>query len=309
MSGADGRVSVIVPVYGVEAYLAKCLDSIVGQTYKNLEIILVDDASPDNSAKICDEYASEDERVRVIHRQENGGLSRARNDGIDAAGGDYIMFVDADDWLSSDACETLLKGMREYRADCCAGRCVTVLDRDGELFFREGKKGGTHCDTAMEAMKNVLLNESSACNRLYHREVFVGLRFPADRINEDEPLVLRAYHKMKKIVFLDRDTYFYRKRANSITTSAFSVKKLDCVYNSLNNLEFVRENAPELVPCAEYKYVKTLLWCYVNLRKVKDDDRVPGLRKKLRKDIRENRRAALRNEYLSLPLKLLALLC
>lgn len=309
MSGVDGRVSVIVPVYGVEAYLVKCLDSIVGQTYQNLEIILVDDASPDGCGKICDEYAAGDGRIRVIHRWENGGLSRARNDGIDAAGGDYLMFVDGDDWLSLDACETLLRGMREYRADCCAGRCVTVLDRDGELFPQEGKRGGTHCDTAAEAMKNVLLNESSACNRLYHRDVFIGLRFPVDRINEDEPFVLQAYHKMKRIVFLDRDTYFYRKRANSITTSAFSVKKLDCVYNSLDNLKFVREKVPELVPCAEYKYVKTLLWCYVNLRKVRDDERVPGLRKKLRQDIRASRGAALRNEYLSLPMKLLALLC
>ena len=221
------------------------------------------------------------------------------------------MFVDGDDWLSEDACETLLKGMREYRADCCVGRCVTVLDRDGELSPLSGKEEGTRCETAEEAMKNVLLNKSSACNRLYHRDVFSDLCFPAGRINEDEPLVLRAYERMEKIVFLDADTYFYRKRPGSITTSRFSLKMLDCVTNSRENLEFVREKKPELTPCAEYKYIKTMLWCYVNLGKVRKEEKAQAKeqRRKLRTDIRVSRRAALKNPYLSLPLKLLTVLC
>lgn len=303
------KISVIVPVYNVEKYLAKCLDSIVNQTYDNLEIILVDDVSLDGSGKICDEYAARDRRVRVIHRTENGGASCARNDGLDVAAGDYIMFMDSDDWMAEDACETLLDGLREYQADCCVGHCSVVLDRDDKLIPLESARPAVHCDTSVEAMKTVLLKEAAAWNRIYPRRVFENQRFIVGRINEDEVMMLRLYAEMERIVFLDKDTYYYRKRPNSVTTSAFSVKQMDFVYNSLENLEFVREKAPELVPCAEYKYIKTMLWCYVNLRKVRDDDRVPELRRKLRCDIKANRRTAMNNGYLSFPLKVLALLC
>ncbi len=307
----EEKISVVVPVYNVEKYLPKCLDSLVNQTYSNIQIILVDDASPDGCGRICDEYADRDPRIRVVHREKNGGLSCARNDGIDMAEGAYIMFVDSDDWVSEDACATLLCGLKEYGADCCAGRCVVVLDHEGQLVPREDVRRGTHCDTAYQAMANVLMNESSACNRLYPRKVFEQLRFQAGRVNEDEPLVLRAYSEMEKIVFLDADTYYYRKRPNSITTSRFSLKMLDCVSNSLENLEFVRERKPELIPCAEYKYMKTMLWCYVNLGKVKDEEREQARkqRRKLRSDIRGSRKTALKNKYLSIPLKVLALWC
>ncbi len=305
----DAKISIIIPVYKVEAYLSACLDSIVKQTYQNLEILLVDDASPDNCGKICDEYAAGDTRIRVIHKPENEGQAAARNTGLDIATGEYLSFVDSDDWLSEDAIAQLLEGLQEYGADCAVGRSVVVQDKDGQLTIRENTRRPVKCETAQEAMKNVLLRESAAWNRLYKRKLLEGLRFQEGRINDDEALVLRAYFKMEKIVFLDKDTYYYRKRANSITTSRFSVKMVDCMYNSQENLEFIRKNAPELVPCAEYKYIKTMLWCYVNLRKVKEDSRVPALRKELRRDIRSNQKAALRNRYLSLPLKLLVLLC
>ncbi len=307
----EPKISVIVPIYQVEKYLPDCLESIVNQTYRNLEIILVDDASPDHCGDICEEYAAKDNRIRVVHRLVNGGLSCARNSGIDAATGEYLMFIDSDDWVSPDACEVLIHGLIEHQADCCAGRCVIVLDKDGEQIPQEEAKKPMHCDTAEEAMKNVLLHESSSCNRLYLRKAFEGLRFAAGRINEDEPVVLKLYSKMEKIVFLDKDTYYYRKRPDSITTSKFSVKKMDCVYNSLENLEFVKQKMPSLVTCAEYKYLKTMLWCYVNLRKVPDSEKAEAknLRRNLRRDIRRNCKQALRNPYLSFPLKVLTVWC
>lgn len=307
----EPKISVIVPIYQVEKYLPECLDSIVNQTYRNLEIILVDDASPDRCGAICEEYAARDQRIRVVHRPVNGGLSAARNSGIDVATGEYLMFIDSDDWVSPDACKVLFQGLMEHQADCCAGRCVVVLDKDGERVVQEAQKKPTHCDTAEEAMKNVLLHESSSCNRLYRREAFEGLRFAEGRINEDEPVVLKLYSEMEKIVFLDKDTYYYRKRPDSITTSHFSVKKMDCVYNSLENLEFVKQKMPSLAPCAEYKYIKTMLWCFVNLRKVPDSEGAEAkiLRRNLRKDIRNHCRQALHNPYLGFPFKVLALLC
>ncbi len=303
------KISIIIPVYKVEAYLQKCLDSLVHQTYSNLEIILVDDASPDGCGKICDEYAARDGRIRVIHKPKNEGQASARNTGLDVASGEYVSFVDSDDWLSEDAFEKLYSGLLEYGADCSVGCCVVVLDRNGELTEQECPARPTKCETAQEAVKNVLLRESAAWNRLYRRSVFEKLRFQVGRINDDEALVLRAYAEMGKIVFLSAKTYYYRKRHGSITTAKFSVKMLDCVYNSRDNLAFIREKLPELVPCAEYKYIKTMLWCYVNLRKVKDDSRAPELRRQLRREIRANRSTALHNKYLSLPLKLLAALC
>lgn len=307
----EEKISVIVPVYKVEKYLPQCLDSLVNQTYGNLEIILVDDASPDGCGRICDEYASGDERIRVVHRPKNQGQASARNLGLEMATGEYVSFVDSDDWLSEDAYEKLLAGLREHGADCSVGHCVVVLDRDGELVVQKTKKKPVRCESAADAMKDVLLGASAAWNRLYRRELFEGLRFQTGRINDDEALVLRAYERMDKIVFLDADSYFYRKRPGSITTSRFSLKMLDCVTNSRENLEFLREKKPELTPCAEYKYIKTMLWCYVNLRKVRKEEKAQAKaeRGKLRADIRVNRQAALKNPYLSIPLKILAVLC
>ncbi len=304
------KISVVIPVYKVEAYLAECLDSVIKQTYQNTEIILVDDASPDGCGKICDRYAAGDSRIKVVHREKNGGLAEARNTGMDHAVGDYIFFVDSDDWLAENTLEMLYEGLNKYKADCCCGACVTVLERkNGEKSFRRGKQRGERCETAHEAMEHVLLAGSSSCNRLYKREVLEGLRFPQGRINEDEPLVLRAYERMERIVFLECETYFYRKRANSITTSAFSVKMADCVYNSKENLEFVTREAPELIPAGEYKYCKSLLWCYVNLRKLKGDRQAEALRRQFRNEIKEIRKTALVNPYLKFPLKVLAFLC
>lgn len=229
---------------------------------------------------------------------------------MDAATGTYLFFADSDDWLAADTLEKLYGGLRKYQADCCVGACVTVLEKaDGEKIVQRGVQMPERVETAHEAMERVLLAGSSSCNRLYRRKMLEGLHFPKGRINEDEPFVLWAYDRMERIAFLDCETYFYRKRANSITTSAFSVKMADCVYNSRDNLEFVTRTAPELIPAAEYKYCKSLLWCYVNLGKLKKDSRAKELRRQFRMEIRENRKMALSNSHLGLLLKILAVLC
>lgn len=306
----DEKISVIIPVYNVEAYLEECLDSVVNQTYRNLEILLMDDASPDGCGAICDRYAEDDQRIRVIHKEKNYGQAEARNTGMELATGAYLFFADSDDWLAEDTLEKLYKGLQRHRADCSVGACVTVLEREGgEKSVHHEELKEERCEVAREAMKHVLLVGSAAWNRLYRRETLQGLRFPRGRINEDEPFVLHAYERMEKIAFLDCETYFYRKRANSITTSAFSVKMADCVYNSRENLEFVTERAPELISAAEYKYCKSLLWCYVNLRKLTKDDQAKALCRQFHREIRKNRKMALSNPYLGFPLKALTLLC
>ena len=302
-------ISVIIPVYKVEKYLPACLDSIVNQTYKNLEIILVDDASPDGCGDICDRYAAQDQRIKVIHKEKNAGQAAARNTGMDIALGEYLFFADSDDWLSHDALEKLYDGLKRHQADCSVGACVTMLEDDnGELKTCGEEHKGERCESVKEAMEHVLLSGSAAWNRLCKREMLENLRFPLDRINDDEWFILRAYEGMEKIAFLDCETYFYRKRANSITTSAFSVKMVDCFYNSRENLEFVTSKAPELIPAAEYKYCKTLLWCYVNLFKLKGEQ-AKTLRRQLHEIIREQWKMAISNPYLGLSLKILTLIC
>ena len=300
----DEKISIIIPVYKVEQYLEACVDSILKQTYHNLEVILVDDGSPDRCGEICDRYAKQDERVKVIHKA-NAGVARARNDGIEAATGDYISFIDSDDWIAENAYEVLYKGLKEQDADCAVGGCVTVIDSDGMLEYKERGKGTYGTISAEEAMKNVLLNGSAVWNRLFKREVFKEVRFPLDRINDDEVVALHAYAECKKIVFLDADTYYYRIRSNSITTSAFSLRKVDCYYNSIDNLEFVKKVNPALVPCAEYKVIKSMLYCYVNLKRMKKTEKEKEVLKKIKQDIKENRRVALKNQYVTLPMKVL----
>ena len=303
-------ISIIIPIYKVERYLTACLDSVVNQTYRNLEIILIDDASPDGCGEICNKYAAGDKRIKVVHKEKNGGQAEARNTGIELATGEYIFFADSDDWLAEDALEKLYDGLKRHNADCCVGSCVTMLENEtGEMRARYDKsRRGIECKTAMEAMKQVLLTGSAAWNRLYRREMLEDLRFPQGRINEDEPFMLYLYERMERIIFLDCETYFYRKRKDSTTTSDFSVKKVDCVYNSKENLGFVTIKAPELIPAAEYKYCKTLLWCYVNLFKLKDQQ-AKTLRRQIHKEIRVHWKMALTNPYLGFPLKVFTLIC
>jgi len=301
------KISIIIPVYKVEDYLEKCIDSILCQTYDNLEVILVDDGSPDKCGEICDRYAQKDSRIHVIHK-ENGGVARARNDGIAYAGGAYISFIDSDDWIAENAYEILYRGLQQYQADCAVGRCVRVMDRNGQLTFRREEAPPIKCETAAEAMKHVLLEGSAIWNRLFRREVFAQIRFPVGRVNDDEVVALHAYGECGKIVFLDQDTYYYRIRNDSITTAGFSLRNVDCYYNSRDNLAFVAEKVPELVPCAEYKYIKAMLYSYFNLLKMKKDARAKEVLRELHQDIRKNKAIARGNPYVTFPMKLLLFL-
>ena len=247
------RVSVIVPIYNVEAYLSRCIDSIIGQTYPELEIILVDDGSPDKYGTICDGYAEKDSRIRVIHKK-NGGLSDARNAGLDIAVGDYIYFVDSDDWIGQDAIAVLMEQMTDT-VDIVAGSSVDVREENGELCqTRYSVPLGTirHLNR-QEAMKDNLLGGWAAWNKLYRRRLFDTIRFPVGRINEDEAIMLHVLAQCGHVVQVGHPTYFYYLRQNSITTASFSERKMDWLYNCKDNYEFVYHNYPNLLPEAEYR--------------------------------------------------------
>ena len=302
------KISVIIPIYNVQEYLPKCIESVLQQTYHNLEIILVDDGSPDKCGKICEAYAKKDNRIRVIHKK-NEGVSSARNTGLEYASGEYISFIDSDDWITKNAYQVLYQGMKRYDADCAVGKCIHVIDKKGTLRPQKSPAQAVRCETPEETIKNTLLTGSAIWNRLYKRKIFEKLRFPADRINDDEFIALRAYAKCNKIVFLNQDTYYYRIRKNSITTSHFSLRNMDYYYNSAENLTFIKKKKPELTECAEFKYFKTMLYCYVHLKLMKRNPKADMIRKELQKNIRKNRSLALKNRYLPINLKLLMLIC
>mgnify|MGYP000601868281 CR=1 FL=1 len=236
----EEKISIIIPVYKVEEYLETCLDSVLAQTYQNLEILLVDDGSPDRCGEICDryaqkEYAQMDPRFHIINK-ENTGVSDSRNRAIQIAKGDYLQFMDSDDWIAPKAYEILYRGLKKYDADCSVGDCTCAYEKDGMLFFeKKEKQKEAECIEAKEVIGKLLLQGSAIWNRLFKRKLFEKIRFPQGRINDDEVTALHVLAECRKIVYVNQETYYYRIRANSITTAAFSLKKLDFYYNAKEN--------------------------------------------------------------------------
>ena len=210
----EPKISVIVPVYKVEPYLRKCLDSIVGQTYRNLEIILVDDGSPDNCGEICDEYAERDERILVIHKA-NGGVSSARNAGLAAAAGEWIGWVDPDDWVEPGMFETLLWAALETEAN------ISVCGHWEEYKIRTVASGwpARQIMNTEQALGELLENgrmKNLLWDRLFHRTLFDNIRFPEGRTYEDIAVMHWLFLRAKKVVCLPELLYHYRQREGSI---------------------------------------------------------------------------------------------
>lgn len=214
-------ISVIVPIYKVEEYLRECIDSIINQTYRNLEIILVDDGSPDNCPAICDEYASKDERIVVLH-QMNGGLSAARNAGLDVAKGEYICFVDSDDFIHPQYCEILLNGIINANTIACA--CEVLRYSEGENIHTEVIKISPHIEFytknefLLQQMQHKL--EMGVWNRIYNRSVFDKIRFFVGKLHEDIIFagdLLNLHYD--KVAVISLPLYFYRQRLSGIVGS------------------------------------------------------------------------------------------
>lgn len=212
-------LSVIVPVYNVEQYLHKCVESILNQTFKNIELILIDDGSTDISSQICDEYKEKDRRVCVYHKK-NGGLSDARNYGIDHTNGEYIAFVDSDDWIDIGMYEAMMNAIVDNDADIvvCGHRVVTL---DGQIeetvvFDKPILMSGK------DATKEILRDESMpsfAWNKIYRKSLFKDIKFPKGRIYEDTAVIYRCFNMAKSVYVLNKVYYNYLRRPGSICLS------------------------------------------------------------------------------------------
>ncbi len=238
-------ISIIIPVYKAEPYLGKCMDSVLNQTYRNLEIILVDDGSPDRSGELCDRYAQKDPRVRVIHKK-NGGAADARNHGLDTARGDYIAFVDSDDWIELDMYECLLSELQANHAKLCVcGRYDVV---NGEKLIGLGPKRNA-CLGEKEAFRALLREEeldSSPCDKLYDRSIFSELRFPVGVINEDAAIIHQIVANAGGVCLLNKRAYCYNHHAGSVTTTGFSEKNLVMKKHAENTVDYITSKYSDL---------------------------------------------------------------
>lgn len=225
-------VSIIVPVYKVEQYLKRCMDSVLNQTYKNIEVILVDDGSPDNCPALCDEYAKIDSRVRVIHK-ENGGLSSARNVALDSVKGDYIFFVDSDDWLALDTLEVLNEYL-EKDYDMISFQRTYLTE---EKVVEKGEKNPKDMDVSQYIDASFLGRyDFFVTTKIFKTEVFNNVRFLEGRNYEDLEIMHRLFLNMKKVVGLDYFLYYYWKGNEGAITNTITMKNIQDHYLSANEI-------------------------------------------------------------------------
>lgn len=279
-------ISVIVPVYNVEAYLKRCVESLVHQTCESLEIILVDDGSTDASGRLCDEYAAKYTNIKAYHKA-NGGLSDARNYGMKVATGEYIGFVDSDDWINVKMYEILLQELIENNADLA---CCEYIYSDGDRFFTERRSGKTNICSSLEAMEILLDNKkykSHAWNKLYKRELFAGIEFPYGRYYEDIFIMHRIFALAQKVAFVDENLYYYFRRENSIVHTPKLNVLTDFICAANIRLEDIREmfsDNLEFIDLAQAGVLTALLIAYRRLQR--SSTKVEDERKKIKRKIR-----------------------
>lgn len=276
-------VSILTPVYKVENYLCRCVDSILNQSFTDFELILIDDGSPDQSGKICDQYAERDRRVRVIH-QKNGGAAAARNTGLDAALGSWIAFIDSDDWVHPDYLKTLYEAAIQYDADVTACRYTTV-------------RGSVAVDSSpvaplvsSESREDYWIHDRTGATvpwgKLYRKELFQGLRYPVGRTAEDEYVTYKLLFGCKHLVVLDNRLYRYFLNRESVTHSDYLKRLPDALAAFAEHEEYFVHSPWQRVYRLEVQNHAAAwseaIWI---LKKRKDEDSV-RLKKKLRGELK-----------------------
>lgn len=284
------KVSIVVPIYNVEKYINKCVDSILNQTYKNLQVILVDDGSPDNCGKIADEYAKKDFRIEVIHK-ENGGLSDARNFGVKEVTGDFTLFVDSDDWLDKNMVETMVYTINKFNADVVqAGFYYAYEDHllYDDRYYPETSKPIVLNNN--ELMRELVINEkvkNFAWGKLYKTSLIKDIPFKKGVLFED---VFWAHNVMKnviKYVIIHKPLCYYLQRDDSIVAS-YSIRNLDILKGLKERHKFIENNYKELTNKSLNLILRTSMFHYNLLVMNSSEDKSGIYRKEIRKYILKN---------------------
>lgn len=252
------KISVIIPVYNVEQYLRECLDSIINQTYKHLEIILINDGSTDRSPQICDEYSNKDNRIKVIH-QQNSGAAEARNNGMKISSGNYMAFVDSDDVISNKMFEVLIQKAIDFNADiveCDISEFLCSKEIINSIDLNKSKNQLTvsySTEEGLEAMMNGILRQV-IWNKLYIKRVINNIKFEKGRLIDDEFWTYKVIGKATKIIKIPQVLYYYRQQQGSIIRSVYSIRRLDGLDALKGRIRYMSEHFPNLLFLAKKTY-------------------------------------------------------
>lgn len=281
------KISIVVPIYKVELYIKKCIENLIRQTYKNIEIILVDDGSPDNCGKICDEYAKKDTRITVIHKT-NGGLSDARNAGIHIATGEYVMLVDSDDFIELNSCEELVKIINKTQADIIAFKKANIFEDGKEQRTEDTEKYKEY--TNSEAYVELIYGrnfEITAWSRIYKKNILKKIPFPVGVLSEDFAIAHKLFMSSNKIVFYDKTLYNYFIRNNSIMGNISRNHAID-LYNITNEVfKFQKKNFKEHILKIKTVHYNNLMKISYFLKNMKQDRETKKILKECEKKLRE----------------------
>lgn len=308
MDCSNVLVSVIVPVYKVEKYLEKCINSVLEQSHQKFELILVDDGSPDKSGKICDRYAENDNRIKVIHK-ENGGLSSARNAGIDLSTRDYLLFLDSDDFINIHTLEITVRNCIENNCEVCVFSSFDTPDHD--IPYSEDVSNNLRVYDTEHLLKNYssfpeISQNSSACNKLFNRNIFETLRFPLGLLHEDTAIILQAYFNSDRICMTDAVLYYYYLSQNIIMRSSFTEKNLDILKVLQINIDFLSDKKhPHITDTfkAGYEYSVCRLYAQVCLSSLKNKRE---LKKQLKSDRKRIHKENISNTYFTKRMRILS---
>lgn len=299
-------ISIIVPVYNVEQYLEKCVDSIINQTYKNLEIILVDDGATDSSGKLCDELAKIDNRIKVYHK-ENGGLSDARNYGVERATGDYIGFVDSDDCIDSEMYEKLYEAIRKENVDVAECNLKIIYPDREELFTEQNYYNVCTKQEYLEEYLKIEKIFGSACVRLIKSDIAKKLKFPVGKLYEDTYYAYDLIEKVDRYVIMNNSYYNYLMRENSITNAKFNPRIFDLIEIVEKFHKTTYENYPDLKEAADcrkmYAYFSVL-----NSILLEDEFKNNSYYPKIINYFKGNYKTILKNKYINRNRKLSVIL-
>lgn len=310
-------VSIIVPVYNVEQYLERCLDSLVNQTLKDIEIILVDDGSTDDSGNICDKYAKKDKRIKVIHK-ENGGLSDARNIGLSIARGKYIGFVDSDDFISLDMYKKLFNCIEHGNYDIASCEFKKVYEYNEKEIASNTMKIITKEYDNIQALENYFDEytdkremQTVVCNKIYRRELFDNIKFPYGKLYEDGYVTYKLLYKSKKVIHIYEELYYYFQREGSLIRSEFSLKVLKSYDDRREIFKFLYNKVPSINRKSAERYINKYFTLYKQIINFNSNDEEILLYKdKIKDDLKQDKKLLLKsgiNNVLKLKLELFIL--
>lgn len=301
------KVSVLVPIYNAEKYIQRCLDSIINQTYENIEIILIEDGSKDNSLKIIKEYEKKDKRIKIFPI-ENNGVADARNKAVENAIGEFLTFVDSDDFIEKDYIETLYMNLKKYNADIAVCNCINIIEETGEKSHKSFGINTVKEYNKIEAVESLFYYNflrHSPWGKLYKKEVWNNIRFPLGKNYEDLAILYKLFLNSNKVIYIPEEKYNYIIRQGSIVHNEIRKSDVEAIIEySQKILEDITENYPELIPAAEYLigYLSLSLWRKIPNGKYEEYDEI------IKKNIKKYRLTVLKNDKVNRKQKALFLL-